>query len=389
MGVKMMNAKILQLSAICLVGILVFPGNTYAEKKQLEEISVEDETKLKPDFKSLIFRRMTEGMVLDYDEKIVERMKTQLALPVNFIATKFQDIKSPLSPKKRIFEISLIGSYLLSTGTPKVMSVAPDLYTGRWSPWFGQGYEDFSWKGPNPPRSLDSVIGAAVVNQENGFCSGFRLGIDIHPRWCIEFLFDKCTGGLRFEDEAWDAIKSVIPDSVNTLKTDFYLVRSKDTNVQSAGYTDLYGLNINYNILEKGSFIPYVSAGVFFIDSHEDLELAFDLERVQGGGHEAGENWSKWGHVDGHFLWMGYSDDTSVSPSVGLGANILISQKVGIKLEAKTIYSRLKVEQKALTSYYKEGGVEWIEYDEYDNIAATHKVDRFILMLGIGFFIKF
>ncbi len=31
----------------------------------------------------------------------------------------------------------------------------------------------------------------------------------------------------------------------------------------------------------------------------------------------------------------------------------------------------------------------WPEYDEYDNVAVTQKVDRFMIRGGIGFFVTF
>jgi len=280
--------------------------------------------------------------------------------------------------KTKLFEISVFGSYLASMGTPKLTSVAPDVYTGSWSPWFGQGYEDFHWTGLNPPLPLDDVIGAAVVNPENGWSSGFRLGVNVQAHWQIEFTFTYASYGVRFDDNAWAAVRSVIPDSTALLRAYGVEVTSKDESARSAGVTEIAGLSIHYNILDEGPVIPYVFAGVRYVDLGENKLIGYDLSQKE----------TTWNTRARYFLDVYYKHKPLVHPSFGAGAKVFLGENLGLKLEATAIYAPLVLEQRVIATYYEDYWW-WMDFTDCDRVFATQRANRFMIIGGLGLFATF
>jgi hypothetical protein len=51
-------------------------------------------------------------------------------------------------------------------------------------------------------------------------------------------------------------------------------------------------------------------------------------------------------------------------------------------------FSKLKLEQR-VHAPFRDDPWMWIQYDDYDEVAVTQKVDRFMIRGGIGFFVTF
>ena len=73
----------------------------------------------------------------------------------------------------------------------------------------------------------------------------------------------------------------------------------------------IFGLNINFNILDKGPIIPYVSLGFCGVINGESPYIDIDLSQYLEG------------HGQAKYLLMGnYEEAGSVSPNFGMGAKL-------------------------------------------------------------------
>lgn len=359
----MTNIKLTRQFISLLSLLMIIPGFSFAEEQKLTDPSENTKIESKAALKSVLVNPVPREMLLKYDE-----MRRRFSVP------SMQNYVNPPA-KRRIHEITLLGSYMISMGNSMAERGAPDLFLGRYSPWFGQGYKDFYWSGPNPPQSLDNVLGAAVVNQQNGFLTGIKFAFNVHPRFQIEFVYKGGKAGIQFDDDAWEVISSILPDSVDTIREADRTVNYEDASRQSGDGTSLFGLNINFNILVKGPIIPYVSLGIVSVKNDENPAIEYHLTQ----------------HIDEegaatYFFAVNYvRNDTSAGPNLGLGTKIFLGKNFGIKIETKAVYARLSVEQQVWTGFDSVGSV-WLDYDDYYEVAAIQEINRFIIDGGIGLF---
>jgi len=349
--------------------LMIIPGYSFAEEQKLTDPSEKTKIESKAALKSVLINPVPREMLIKYDE-----MRRRFSVP------SMQNYVNPPVKRRKMHEITLLGSYMISMGNSMAERGASDLFLGRYSPWFGQGYKEFGWSGSNPPQSLDSVLGAAVVNQQNGFLTGFKFAINVHPRFQIELVYKGGKPGIQFDDDAWEVISSVLPDSVDTIREADRTVNYEDASHQSGDGTSLFGLNINFNILAKGPIIPYVSLGLVSVKNDDNPVIEYHLAqfREKEGEVTAG--------AATYFLAVNYiRNDTSAGPNLGLGTKIFLGKNFGIKIETKAVYAKLSVEQQVWTGF-DSIGPWWLDYEDYYEVAAIQEINRFIIDGGIGLF---
>lgn len=350
---------------------MIITGYSFSEEQKLTDPSEKTKIESKAALKSVLVKPVPREMLHKFDES-----------RKRFFFPSMQNNENPPAKRRKMHEITLLGSYMVSMGNSMAEKGAPDLFSGRYSPWFGQGYRDFNWSGSNPPQSLDNVLGAAVVNQQNGFLRGIKFAINVHPRFQLELSFKGGNAGIEFDDDAWEVISSILPDSVDTIREADRTVDYEDASRQSGAGTSLFSLNINFNVLVKGPIIPYVSLGIVSVRNDENpaIEYHFTQYREEEGAVPAG--------AATYFFAVNYiRDDTSTGPHFGLGTKIFLGKNLGIKIETKAVYAKLTVEQQVWTGF-DSVGPWWLDYDDYYEVAATQIINRFIFDGGIGLFFR-
>lgn len=272
-------------------------------------------------------------------------------------------------------EISLKTGGLLSLGSMNVEDVPSDLYTGRWSPWFGQGYTDFTWPGETPV-SMDSVIGAPVLRQGAGLFTGAEVGWNFHPRFQVYAAFCAYFSGLKFNGDAWDTVEAVISDSVDVITSNGREVMYNNNSENSGGKTYLISVGINFYLLTDGPVIPYLLVGAGMVLNSGTPSISYSLEQTYSGTSAA------------YSLDVTYDKKIAFAPVFGLGAKKYLGSFFGVKAELKGILAPLYADQNVKTTFTRETS-SWTPYTDYEGTSAVQKGSRIILDLGVGFFVTF
>lgn len=357
--------KLILQSIYVLIFLVITNGYSFSEEQKLAFLLEKTKIKPKAALKKVLVSPVQREMLLKSDE-----IRRRFSIP------RMRNDEEFPAKRRKLFEITLLGSYMISAGNSIVEKGAPGLFSGRYSPWFGQGYEDFGWSGHNSPLSLDSVLGAAVIKQQNGFLTGIKFGFNILPRFQIELVYKVGEPSIAFDDDAWELIRSVLLDSVDTLREADRRVDYKDGSRRSEERTSLFGLNINFNILVRGPIIPYVSLGIVSVKHGTDTaHIEYSLTQ-----HLGDEGAATYG-----LSVQNLREDAGACPNFGLGTKIFLGKNLGIKIETKAVYARLRVEQWVATGFHRDGQI-WLVYDEYHDIAAIQKTNRFLIDGGIGLF---
>lgn len=350
-----------------------FVVSGYIHSSVVEIIEVEEpEEKIEPEEEQKVIK----------EEKEIKEAQTQKVIsppppppPVKKPAPVYQDKKSSM------FEISLVGGYFLSTGKMSAGTPAADLYSGKWSPWFGDGYDSYIWSWLSPPQTdpLDNVIGNAIVNQKGGIIAGLNLGYNLSPMFQIELMFRYGFSGLVFDDAAWSEIVECYNNSVDAMGNN-YDVTPINNSVQSAGNTFILGLNFNINFMQ-GQLIPYFSVGAGIVVNSDSPSVHYKFTNHLS-------SWV-WGETEATYtLDVTYQTKIAIAPNAGIGFKIFMGDNFGIKVEARGVYAPLSLDQNIKTTFTDDSAF-WIEFDDYDKVGVTQKGSRIIVIPGIGFFFSF
>lgn len=273
------------------------------------------------------------------------------------------------------FELSLLGGGLFSLGAGSVENLPPDLYTGRWSPWFGQGYIDFIWP-DETPETMNTLIGEAVLRQGAGLSAGAKFGWNFHPRFQLDAVFCYYFSGLKFKGGAGDTINSVLADSAEVLLANGREVTTNRSVEISAGKTYLFGLELHFFLRTEGEFLPYVFAGGAVVINSGTPSFSYVMEQSYAGTSAS------------YNLDVTYDKKTAIAPVFGLGVKKYFGSFFGVKAEVSGVLAPLKADQNIETSFSRETA-SWTPFIDYDAVAAEQKGNRVILHMGLGIFITF
>ena len=122
-------------------------------------------------------------------------------------------------------------------------------------PFFDNPYDDFAASAGIPNFLVNSTPEA-----RNGPQTGFRLGVDLNPRWQIEFQF--AAGAAKLASNGPETVQAALlactTDGDCSPGHEFIVAENEGRN---AGNQQTYLFNINYHINEARRIVPYVGAG--------------------------------------------------------------------------------------------------------------------------------
>ncbi|MCJ7487342.1 MAG: hypothetical protein MUQ25_14435, partial [Candidatus Aminicenantes bacterium] len=238
-------------------------------------------------------------------------------------------------------EFTLYGGFSLFSGTGTASDNPTDLYTGSWSPFFGQGFENFSW--PSGIATLDSVVGKSVLERKSGPLVGLKIGFRIIPRIQVEGFFEYCLSKFQFTDAAWNKVEDVTAAAMDSLEGSGRNPDLTDLSVRKEGKAMNFGLNVNFDMAKDGMIIPYLSLGgcVSLLQGFPSLNFAieqsYDTDSATYG------------------LMLDYADFTAIGFGGGIGARIYMGDNRGIKIEARGMYLPIKVGQRFESTFSRVG----------------------------------
>jgi len=279
-----------------------------------------------------------------------------------------------LAQPKRM-EISFFGGFALPMGSWTAEGQPSDLMTGRWSPHFGKGYDDFNWG--TDLTTLDDVIGEPVIKQNSGPLMGIKFGFHLTTQLQIGLSFAYALTKFQYTDEAWRDIEDTLTEGADLLESVGRTVQPTNDSVQSEGSMILLMFNANYSFIPYGQFLPYVSFGAGLTLHSGAPSLSYFLAQSWGifGGSTYG-------------LDVSYVTKTSLALSLGMGAKIFLGEAFGIKIEANGIFSPVSLDEEMTTSFSRTM-TGWTEYYPYDDVISTQKSSRIIVSLQGGLFFAF
>ncbi|MCX6554623.1 MAG: hypothetical protein NTZ12_06345 [Candidatus Aminicenantes bacterium] len=275
--------------------------------------------------------------------------------------------------KKKTFEITINGGYNLFSGTRSGVDVPVDLFTGDWSPFFGEGYNTFNWL--NLAGHLDSVVGKPVLEQKNGAAVGIKVGANITPNFQIELFFNYVMAAMQFTDEAWSTYNKVVADDVSAMQLFHFNPVKTENSVQSSGKSMQFGLNLNVNLMAKGKFIPYLSLGAFVSKFSSPPSISYEL--TQGTGATAT-----------YKLVIDYTPRTSIGFGGGLGGKLFFSDAIGLKIEFRANLVPFKIDQNVTTTF-AETASYFTDFTNTSKVAVTEKINQVMLGASLGLFYTF
>jgi len=249
-----------------------------------------------------------------------------------------------------------------------------NLYTGMWSPFFGQGYTGFYWS-PSP-TNLNDVIGEPVLKQSSGPLFGAKIGFNISPQFQLGLSFGCALTKFSFTDDAWNTIGDTFSESEATLLSIGRTVQSTDNSVPSEGSMILLLATGSYAFMPEGQFIPYVSFGAGVALHSGAPSIVYNLTQTWVGTSSS------------YGLNVAYATKTSFAFNLGLGVKICLGEGMGFKLEASGIFSPVSLDEQLTTSFSRTHA-SWIAYTPYDETASVQKSGRIIIGILGGFFFGF
>jgi opacity protein-like surface antigen len=269
-------------------------------------------------------------------------------------------------------EFTLYGGFSIFSGTGTATDNPTDLYTGDWSPFFGAGYDAFSWY-PTDIANLDSVIGNGILERKSSPQFGLKVGFRVSPRIQVEGFFEFCLSKFRFTDAAWGQYEETITESMDSLESFDRSPNATDLSTREEGKAMTFGLNVNIDLAMDGMVIPYVSLGgvVSLLQGFPSLDYA--LEQSLGSSSAT------------YGFMLDYADVTAIGFGGGIGARIYMGNDMGIKIEARGTYLPIKAEQR-FEATFDRVGTAFYTFPEYNAIAATEKINQFVITLNAGFF---
>ena len=221
--------------------------------------------------------------------------------------------------------------------------------------------DEFEFDGDETTAPFFASAGNGLT-VNSGAQVGFRVGVDLDPRWQVEFSFDHVLSHLAFENEGL-RIASVFDEIDATGVPD---------PGDPKGSLNIYQVNLNYHTRETGRVIPYFGggAGVAQFRNPPTLRSTSDFDESEIASLPLGE-------------------DTAFAINFGGGVKIFpsTSERWGIRLEARNLISFYNATHKIHTLDVDDTppSVE----DEAPNANFDQKSTFQHLMLTVGLFFRF
>lgn len=122
-------------------------------------------------------------------------------------------------------------------------------------PFFDNAYDDYS-----ASAGIPSFLVNSTPEVKNGPQTGFRLGVDLNPRWQIEFQF--AAGAAKLATKGPETVQAALiactSDGDCSPGHEFIVAENEGRN---AGNQQNYLVNINYHFNETRRIVPYVGGG--------------------------------------------------------------------------------------------------------------------------------
>lgn len=180
-------------------------------------------------------------------------------------------------------------------------------------------FSDFGFGGSSPNFMINSAL-----EPRQGPNAGARFGVDLNPRWQIEFLYAYSAAHLNFNPDARDAIAKLAQECAGTTEC-----TEEENNVgvfdgdKGQGNQQLYLFNANYHFNENKRVVPYVGLGLGW-------------ERWYNG-----QNFHVMLEDDGDFIDMRKSSGNSTAFALDFagGVKIHATRHFGLRLELMNLVS--------------------------------------------------
>ncbi len=272
-------------------------------------------------------------------------------------------------------EFGITGYYAMTQGNLTSQGPASDLYTGMWSPWFGQGFDGFFW-GADPPARLDNVVGGDALAPENGPGMGIRVAYNVNDSIQFEATLDYNTKAFKIKDELATTVDSSYEKSMDLLDMAGRDPIGTKTAEYSKGKTYMAFFNVVYK-LPAQNMTPYVKAGVGLVSYSEGPSFSYDITQHDGGD-------------SAHYvLNVSYPSGKGIGFNFAAGVKIPFSENAGLALELRDVVVKYNLDQQVNTSFDYDGS-RWILYDNYGpKVAVTQSGTLHHLMPSVSVFFLF
>lgn len=281
------------------------------------------------------------------------------------------------SGQKKI-EISILGGYTAGAGVLTAESIASDLLTGYWSPWFGAGHPRFSWMTPAPEK-LDTPLGASNLAKEPSFLAGVRLGFNVTPMFQIELFYQYGFSAYKIDDTSWDAFAKTKTETLAS----FQNIPGRnpnfmDNSVQAAGKTNMFGLNFNISFPTQSAITPYFSLGGGMMTFSDFPAISFSLTQSVSASSSAT-----------YTMDVTYTSKSAFFFGAGVGLKIPLGDNFGVKAEARGNLAMLSFDKNLATTFISSAGGGWTTFTNYDKVVLTEKGTSFLIGGALGLYYCF
>jgi len=280
-------------------------------------------------------------------------------------------------------EITLVGGFTGGFGLQKADSLAPDLLTGRWSPWFGQGFTDFGWGG-GAPNKLDGFIAGPMLKKAGGTMAGIILGFRLSSTMQFDFYFEYGFSGYAIDDNAWAAFSSARDKSIQLIQSWGRTVDYPTNSFKTAGKTILGGVNLNIGISTTGPVKPYVTLGAGIMSVSDYPSVAWSMTQAVPGSSAT------------YNMEMKYESKIAPLVSGGLGFIFFLDDNYaffrapnyGIKIEGRVNVLMIDLAKNLATGFARDFP-NWLKYDGYSVVALNETGFPVTISIRAGVFCCF
>jgi hypothetical protein len=274
-------------------------------------------------------------------------------------------------------EISLYGGYAAGFGVQEAGDVASDLLTGRYSPFFGQGYDDFNWIGSPLPSKLVGAVTDSILQKNPGAYVGASLGFNMSDSIQFEIYFNYEFTKYQIIDDAVGELDTFETRALNVLQAFGLSPTFVDATVEKSGTTLTAGANFNLCFSTGGPIVPYISVGGGVQRVSDLPEVSWSLTNHWGGGTNVT-----------YTMDITYADKYLFFASGGFGLKIYMGSNWGLRVEGRGVLPFISLDKNLATTFSATSSA-FTQYTNYDAVILTEKGTPFTYSVRGGVFFGF